>query len=371
MTDARSEPAFLLDWRSAEIAAVSHMKAMGFIDAQLTPPGSDGGIDAQSSSAVAQVKFHASPIGRPDIQRLRGAAHDFRIAIFYSTGGYTREAREYASQADVALFQMDPYGICSSESPAAADLEQPDRVGERRLWLEELTVVRYRYAAAALGSDVTLFRDFALAASLGEEIRLYEHVRSEFQTTADEFRLAVEEREFERADAIFDQARSRITFLSWSAGDGLVTGYPDLESAISEGWRRDFTFGSADLVYRIATGVFELRDLLSASLSDWNDSFPDGVKPADLVDRETSLFAGMMLSVSRDETLLTERLSNELRASVRAGVTRGGRAAMEVIDHILALHDRLGLDRPRNLIALKLRASMIVACLKEQISASY
>jgi len=75
---------FLVDWHAAELAAVEHMRTLGFIDAQATAPGADGGIDAQSNEAAAQVKFYANPIGRPEIQRLRGAAHEYRLALFYS-----------------------------------------------------------------------------------------------------------------------------------------------------------------------------------------------------------------------------------------------------------------------------------------------
>jgi hypothetical protein len=87
VTEILINPTFLPGWQAAEIAAVEHMRSLGFIDAQTTAPGADGGIDAQSSDAAAQVKFYANPVGRPDVQRLHGASYAYRLALFYSTGG--------------------------------------------------------------------------------------------------------------------------------------------------------------------------------------------------------------------------------------------------------------------------------------------
>ncbi|TFD53488.1 restriction endonuclease [Cryobacterium sp. Hh7] len=94
-------------WRMAEILAVEHMRIIGFIDAQPTIAGADGGLDAISLDAVAQVKHHTQPVGAPDVQRLRGAAHGNHHALFYSSSGYTAAAIIFADTADVALFQFD------------------------------------------------------------------------------------------------------------------------------------------------------------------------------------------------------------------------------------------------------------------------
>jgi hypothetical protein len=72
MSETLVSPTFLSDWQAAEIAAVDHMRVLGFIDARPIWAGADGGIDAQGSEAAAQVKFYANPVGRPEIQRLRG-----------------------------------------------------------------------------------------------------------------------------------------------------------------------------------------------------------------------------------------------------------------------------------------------------------
>jgi hypothetical protein len=79
---------FIADWQAAELAAAAHLRGVGFVDAVTTSAGADGGIDVQSAEAAAQVEFYATPVGPPDVQRLKGAAHDYRMAVFYSTGGY-------------------------------------------------------------------------------------------------------------------------------------------------------------------------------------------------------------------------------------------------------------------------------------------
>lgn len=91
----------------AEELAVGHLRSLGFADARRTPPGADRGIDAIASSAVAQVKHHSAPVGAPDVQRLRGAAHDRQHAVFYSGSGYTSQAIQFADGAGVALFSFD------------------------------------------------------------------------------------------------------------------------------------------------------------------------------------------------------------------------------------------------------------------------
>lgn len=254
MTELMTNPGFLLDWQAAETAAVTHMKTLGFIDAQATGPGPDCGIDALSSDAAAQVKFYANPIGRPDIQRLRGAAHEYRLALFYSTGGFTKEAVAYAIEAGVALFLMDPYGRCKPMSDLAALLVEPEHVQERKQRLEDLQVIRYRYAACALESDLTLYEQFAENISMDpKESALYSHVASGLEVVVRDFRTAIESNEFGQADTLFSEIQSRVTFLSWTASD--LQQYTDLDEAISEGWLRDATPKSEYLLQRVAMGV--------------------------------------------------------------------------------------------------------------------
>lgn len=94
-----------MTWREAEHLAAEHMRALGFIDAAATPLGTDQGLDVTAAGGVAQVKhFSAAPVGSPDVQRLRGAAHGQSRALFYALNGYTTAATTYAESAGVALF---------------------------------------------------------------------------------------------------------------------------------------------------------------------------------------------------------------------------------------------------------------------------
>lgn len=116
-----------------EDAAADWMKSWGYLDAQRTPTGPDSGIDVQAKGAVAQVKATTSPVGRADIQRIRGVAHDGREAIFFSLGGYSAGAVEWAEDAGVALFQFAGYdGTIEAISTHATTLLKSNRLARRR-----------------------------------------------------------------------------------------------------------------------------------------------------------------------------------------------------------------------------------------------
>ncbi|MEH0985430.1 restriction endonuclease [Micromonospora sp. CPCC 205556] len=95
-------------WQEAERAAVGFMQAIGFKDAALTNPGADRGLDVVASGAAAQVKALATPVGRPDVQRLRGASFNVPTVLFFSLNGYSPGAIEYADQVRIALFTFGP-----------------------------------------------------------------------------------------------------------------------------------------------------------------------------------------------------------------------------------------------------------------------
>jgi hypothetical protein len=102
-------PAGVSTWQEAEALAAQHMRSIGFPDAVVTGAGTDGGVDVISSAAIAQVKFHAVPVGSPDVQRLKGAAHEHETALFYSASGYTEAAKLFADKAGIALFVIGPW----------------------------------------------------------------------------------------------------------------------------------------------------------------------------------------------------------------------------------------------------------------------
>jgi hypothetical protein len=102
--------------QEAELNAVAWMRAWGYADAQVTQAGPDGGVDVRSAYALAQVKYVAAAVGRPDIQRFVGAAagEPGKRLIFFSGSGYTATAVDYANSAGVALFQ---YALDGSVRP--------------------------------------------------------------------------------------------------------------------------------------------------------------------------------------------------------------------------------------------------------------
>lgn len=107
--DSREAPDFNRDaaWRRAEECAASHLRSLGFSDATATEVGADAGFDVVGRSVVAQVKYLASPVGRPVVQQLLGANTHGATTAIYSRSGYTKQALDFADQSGVALFTLE------------------------------------------------------------------------------------------------------------------------------------------------------------------------------------------------------------------------------------------------------------------------
>lgn len=104
----------------AERAAAAWMRYWGWIDAQETGPGTDEGKDVVASDAVAQVKAHMNPIGRPDLQNLYGVASaEGNEGLFFALMGYTKQALDWADQVNLPLFRFDRQGIPEPVNQAA------------------------------------------------------------------------------------------------------------------------------------------------------------------------------------------------------------------------------------------------------------
>jgi hypothetical protein len=117
-------PSLIRTYRDAEEAAALWMRWLGWGDAHVTPQGRDGGIDVMSTHAVAQVKAHVNPIGRPQVQQLFGVASSMkRTPLFFASAGYTPEAITWADQVSMALFRFDLQGE-----------PEPSNHIARRLW---------------------------------------------------------------------------------------------------------------------------------------------------------------------------------------------------------------------------------------------
>lgn len=109
---------------AAEVNAALRMRDLGFVDAQVSGPGADGGIDVFSERAVAQVKYRVGFVGRPDLQRLfgaRGNRSDLQM-LFFAGSGYSRQAVEYADKVGMALFVYDEIGIVAPHNGCAENL---------------------------------------------------------------------------------------------------------------------------------------------------------------------------------------------------------------------------------------------------------
>ncbi|MGA5115389.1 restriction endonuclease [Streptomyces pseudogriseolus] len=103
-------PRLIRTWQDAELAAVDHMRGLGFADARVTGAGADGGIDVFARDAVAQVKHHSQPIGVGPVRELRGVADAHQHLLFYASGGYTAAARQFADERKVALYSLAESG---------------------------------------------------------------------------------------------------------------------------------------------------------------------------------------------------------------------------------------------------------------------
>lgn len=108
-------PPVIETWEQAELNAAAQMRALGYFDAEVTPPGVDRGIDIRSRSALAQVKREKTKAGGPDVQRLYGARGTERkegrrgLSVpkelwFFSALGYAWPAIEYADRNSILLF---------------------------------------------------------------------------------------------------------------------------------------------------------------------------------------------------------------------------------------------------------------------------
>lgn len=109
-------PRQIRSWTDAEQNAAAWMRYWGYTDARVTNGGPDAGVDVRSSDALAQVKFEARSVGRPQLQNLvgaRGRAHA-KALLFFSGAGFSAHAVDYAADMDIALFE---YSLDGSMKP--------------------------------------------------------------------------------------------------------------------------------------------------------------------------------------------------------------------------------------------------------------
>ena len=120
-------------WQDAEHNAAIWMQRWGYSDAQVTAGGADGGIDVDSTHAVAQVKFKAQQVGGPDVQRLAGAgfSHPGKQLIFFTGTSYSSQAYQASELANVALFTYELNGDVAPANAMAAYIATPGNEARR------------------------------------------------------------------------------------------------------------------------------------------------------------------------------------------------------------------------------------------------
>jgi hypothetical protein len=110
-------------WQEAELNARDWMRFWGYTDAKVTVSGADAGIDVKATGALAQVKFEASQVGRPQLQKLVGArARTDAQLFFFSGAGYSQQAIDYANHMHIALFHYSLDGRMSPLNSTAEHL---------------------------------------------------------------------------------------------------------------------------------------------------------------------------------------------------------------------------------------------------------
>ena len=112
------------DHDRAEELAAAHMRRLGFHGAKRTPTGPDQGIDVIAPMAIAQVKKQTGNVSRSAVQQLLGSGSSSCARLFYSASAYSRNAREFAEEKDIALFVYDlSTGKVDATSKKAIELE--------------------------------------------------------------------------------------------------------------------------------------------------------------------------------------------------------------------------------------------------------
>lgn len=116
---------------------------LGFRNVEVTKRSQDGGIDGFGDfrqgaiairSAFQAKRWTDNPVGRPDIDRLRGAIQgEFDHGVFLTTSRFSKEAKE-------ASYRKGAISILLLDGPAIADLLLERGLGVRKIPLQLLDV---------------------------------------------------------------------------------------------------------------------------------------------------------------------------------------------------------------------------------------
>lgn len=97
------------------------------------PGDADGGVDIRTTRALAQVKYQAFNVGRPELQKLfgaRGHASEKQL-IFFTGSDYASTAVAYGNEHDIALFRYDVDGSMMAINASARRLIDSITAGSR------------------------------------------------------------------------------------------------------------------------------------------------------------------------------------------------------------------------------------------------
>lgn len=115
---------YIRTFQDAERNAALKMRSMGFVDADVTTYGADGGIDVRADGALAQVKWSGAAVTRDELQKLFGArgCSFTQQLLFFAASAYSKPAVEYANRHGIAIFVYEPHGGLIARNLVAASL---------------------------------------------------------------------------------------------------------------------------------------------------------------------------------------------------------------------------------------------------------
>ena len=94
----------------AEHLVAAWIAHLGDPGARVTRRSRDGGVDIESSQVICQVKNYAGTVGVTSVRELHGvrSVHAIdRLALFFTSGEYSRDAIQFADRAKIGLLRYD------------------------------------------------------------------------------------------------------------------------------------------------------------------------------------------------------------------------------------------------------------------------
>lgn len=96
------------DAKRAEELCAEWLRKHGDYTASTTKDGADGGVDIRSNKYVAQVKNYKGSVGVQPVREIFGiAAAEGKSALFFTSGTYTKAAKDFADSVEMPLIVYD------------------------------------------------------------------------------------------------------------------------------------------------------------------------------------------------------------------------------------------------------------------------